>query len=235
MAMSMVCSADVIASGHPDWSPVMYQSGEQIIGIGPDLASNLFGELGYNVTCKYVGSWSNALELGKEGEVDLIVAAYETKERKESFIYTDSYYDDPIGLFSVGDFPYSDKKDLTGHKIAVTVGDSYGEEMDVFLKEGSVNVVEFSTAEGALQSLLSGETDAFLYSSHAAKSIISGNPAFVTIKEVTVVGSQPFYMLISKQSDYAKLVPAINELLGKYKETGKLDKIINASVNTGYL
>lgn len=225
-------SAEVVMSGHPDWSPVMYREGDNIVGIGPNLATMIMDDIGLNSTCKYAGSWQDVQELGKKGSVDLIVAAYATEDRKESFFYSEPYFEDPIGLFSIKSFAYKNHYDFAGHKIAVTRGDSYGKDMDEFLsvfsKDGLLTVNEYATIEDALISLQSGESDLLLYSSYSGQKTISSD-RFKNVKEVAVVGSQPFHMLMSKKSKYVEVLPLINNFIELYKNNGELDKIINST------
>ncbi len=69
-------SAELIASGHTDWAPIMYQEGNKIIGAGPKIVSDIFDELGVKVNSKFVGSWDIVQEKAKDGSIDVIVAAY---------------------------------------------------------------------------------------------------------------------------------------------------------------
>lgn len=225
-------SAEVVMSGHPDWSPVMYREGDTIVGIGPNLATMIMDDIGLNSTCKYAGSWQDVQELGKKGTVDLIVAAYATEERKENFFYSEPYFDDPIGLFAVKNFTYKNQYDLIGHSIAVTKGDSYGKDMDeflsVFLKDELITVNEYASIEDGLTSLQSGDSDLLLYSSYSGQKTISLD-RFKNVKEVAVVGSQPFHMLMSKKSKYVEVLPLINNFIELYKNNGQLDHIINST------
>lgn len=229
--LSGIADGALTASGHPDWSPVMRQEDGKIVGIGPDLLSRFSESFGLNINCSYAGSWSEVQELGRAGRIDLIVAAYKTKEREEYFIYSEPYFDDPIGLFAIDKFDYQAKEDLLGHSVAVTKGDSYGEEMDQFLSESkdSLNLKEYDTAEDAFKALQNGESECFLYTSYAGKKLIRDNDQFKNVKEAAIVGSQPMYMMISKQSKYAEILPLLNHYIGFVKESGELDQIISSA------
>jgi polar amino acid transport system substrate-binding protein len=229
IALSGFASADIIISGHPDWSPVMYQSGEKIVGIGPELALSILDDIGINASSNYYGSWANVQELGKKGNIDIIVAAYKTEEREKYFIYSEKYFDDPIGLFSIDNFNYTNKEDLIGHSIAVTKGDSYGTELDEFLclssEKGYLILNEYTNVSDAFYSLKTKESDVVLYSLFAGKKFIAADNKFKDIKE-TIICSQPFYMMISKKSKYVEIVPLINNFINLYRNNGKLDGII---------
>lgn len=224
----------VIGSGHPDWSPIMYKSDDKIVGIGPNLASAIFNDIGFKFNCTYFSDWNKVLSLGSEGKIDVIVAAYKTPEREESFLYSEPYFSDPISLFSTQDsFTYSKPEDLIGNRIAVTAGDSYGKELDEFLaiwgSRGNLTLNVYNTPEQALNSLQKGESDGFLYSAYAGRKALNASPEFKDIKEVGIVSYQPFYLLISKKSEYVELMPLVNNLITVYKSNGELEKIINNS------
>ncbi|MDD4409302.1 MAG: transporter substrate-binding domain-containing protein [Candidatus Pacebacteria bacterium] len=235
--VGVVSAEEVIASGHPDWSPVMLKAGDKIVGIGPDLVTKVMDDLGLETNCSYSGPWDRVQVMGIQGDIDVIVAAYKTEERQKYFAYSDSYFDDPIGLFAAKQFAYSGKESLLGHSIAVTKGDSYGSEIDEFLvtslKEGKLTLSEYPDVDSALASL-EKESDAMLYSAYAGRTAIN-EAKFKNVKEVAIVGSQPFYILISKKSKYVELLPQVNNLIALYKGNGELDKLIEEAESTGYL
>ncbi len=243
MILASTASADVIlASGHPDWSPVMYRGGEDgeiILGIGPELVAKIMSDIGIPIKCPYVGSWENVQEMGKRAAIDIIVAAYKTDERQESFEYSDDYWNDPISLFTIKPFKHDNDYDLLGHSIAVTKGDSYGKELDDFLeswaKEGYLTVNKYNDIEEMFYSLQTEDSDVALYSSYAGRRFIKENSRFRNINESAIVGEQKFYILISKKSKYIELMPLINNHIALYKNNGEMDKIIESVRNdTGF-
>ncbi|MDD5639608.1 MAG: transporter substrate-binding domain-containing protein [Candidatus Pacebacteria bacterium] len=204
----------VVASGHPDWAPVMYQDGGKIIGTAPTIVTKVFDEMGIPVDCRYSGSWADVQELGKSGNIDVIVAAYKTEERQKYFVFSDAYLVDNVSLFTTHEvFPYKGVESLVGNNIAVLRGDSYGQGIDDFLSNSDCAV--YDNPEDAFTSLLSGQNDGFLYASDSGKRLIN-DAGYRNIQEF-VIAQQPFYMMISKKSSYAELLPKINNLLQKYK------------------
>jgi ABC-type amino acid transport substrate-binding protein len=77
--------------------------------------------------------------------------------------------------------------------------------------------------------LQSGESDGFLYSSYAGRKAIATSTNFNDIREVAVVGYQEFYILISKKSKYAEIMPLVNSFIADYKKSGELDRIIDST------
>lgn len=56
----------VLVSGHPDWKPIMYKSGQSIAGIGVEVAKSVFSDIGFNVAAKYMGTWDVVQEKAKQ-------------------------------------------------------------------------------------------------------------------------------------------------------------------------
>jgi len=213
----------VKASGHPDWAPTMYRSGDKIIGDAPDIVAKVFKDLSLPVNCSYVGPWDQVQALGAEGKIDVIVAAYKTENRERFFLYSNPYLTDNISAFTVNGFTYNSPVDLLGKSIAVTQGDSYGQEIDNFLKDnkGRLRISTYETPEQAFTSLINKKNDIFLYSLVSGEKVIKSNPDFKDVRNV-VIGKELFYILISKKSKYAELMPQVNNLLQLYGNTGEI-------------
>ncbi|MCJ8271815.1 MAG: transporter substrate-binding domain-containing protein, partial [Psychrosphaera sp.] len=89
----------LIASGHVEYPPFMYRQGDKIIGVGPDLTTMIFNELGITVDSKYVGSWNRVQRKAEAGEIDLIVGIYKTDVREKYLSYPDEpYVEEPVGI-----------------------------------------------------------------------------------------------------------------------------------------
>lgn len=144
-------SQTLVASGHTDWAPIMYQEGNKIIGAGPEIITKIFDELGIKVNSKYVGSWDVVQEKAKDGSIDVIVAAYKTTEREAYMDYSIPYTIDPVVLVvkKGNDFAYEDWEDLVGKKGIVMTGDSYGQAFDNILLTDKLTVEEVGTPEEA--------------------------------------------------------------------------------------
>ncbi|MFA5080742.1 MAG: transporter substrate-binding domain-containing protein [Candidatus Paceibacterota bacterium] len=211
----------VIASGHPDWAPAMYRANDKIVGIAPEMVTKIFSKLELKVESRYAGSWADVQELGKRGEIDVIVAAYKTEERQKYFEYSDAYLNDNISLFSKQNIFYKNPQSLEGYNIAVSRGDSYGQYIDNFLKSNRSIITVYDEPKVAMFSVSSGRSDLFLYSTSSGEKIIKGAMGFENIKS-EVVGNMPFYILISKKSRYASLMPQVNKIIEELKSKGEI-------------
>lgn len=218
-----------IASGHPQWPPIMYQVDSDIIGVGPEITAKVFGDLGVKIASKYEGPWDVVQEKAKSGEVDVLVAAYKTTERETYMDYSIPYTVDPVVLVvkKGNAFPYIRWEDLVVKKGVVTNGDSYGQEFDNFIKD-KLTVKKVGTAEEAFDSLLNGETDYFVYALYSASDYIFRNKLTEQVEILPqYVSTENFYLTISKKSALVKYLPQINTLLEKYKNDGTIQGIID--------
>src|SRR5680860_51687 len=82
---------EFIASGHPEWAPIMYQKDDLIVGAGPDITIKVFNDLGIKISSLYKGSWDVVQESARSGEIDILVAAYKTAERETYMDYSIPY------------------------------------------------------------------------------------------------------------------------------------------------
>jgi polar amino acid transport system substrate-binding protein len=221
-------SQTLVASGHTDWAPIMYQEDNKIIGAGPEIVTKIFDELGVKVSSKYVGSWDVVQEKTKGGSIDVIVAAYKTAEREAYMDYSIPYTIDPVVLVVRKgiDFAYEDWEDLADKKGVVMTGDSYGQDFDDFIDEELV-VKEVGTPGEAFSILEKEEADYFVYALYSAENYIFQNNLSDKFEMVSkYISAEYFYLTISKKSPFANLLPQVNEILKEYEKDGTIKAII---------
>jgi polar amino acid transport system substrate-binding protein len=212
-----------VVSGHTDWKPIMWNEGQKIVGIGPDVTKMVFKDINVDAESQYVGSWDVVQEKAKTGEIDAIVALYKTKQREEYLEYSIPYTTDPIVLsFNPGKgFTYNQKEDLIGKRGIVTIGDSYGQEIDDFIITANLSMVEVKTPQEAFSLLETGKVDYFIYSAYAGRSVINESH-LSRFEESRVVSNQLFYIGVSKKSPFAKEMKNINASLERLIKEGKI-------------
>lgn len=214
------------ASGHPEWWPIMYKKNDKITGVGADLTALIASDLGLSVDCKYAGTWDTVLEASRNGEIDLLVAAYKTDEREQYLNYSDAYITDPIAIYvkTGKSFSYEKWDDLIGKKGVTMTGDSYGEELDNYIAD-KLSVVQVATSAEAFGLLSNGQADYFLYSFYSGTKEISTSYPGQYESLPIYAAEENFYMAISKKSSLNSFMPQINAEIAKYKNNGTIDNI----------
>jgi len=207
----------IVITGHQNWFPAMYSNGNgNISGDAIDAARNTFADMNIKTISLDVGPWDVAQEKARKGEV-IIAALYKTKEREEYLYFSDPYMTDPIvGFVTTGNgLAYNKKEDFKGKKGVATIGDSYGQEMDNYIVQSSLNLIRVDTPEQAFILIKEGKVDYFLYSKSAGERVIteSGLSGF---EETSIISNQLFYIGIPKNSELASRMEEINRSLKKY-------------------
>lgn len=221
-----------VASGHPAWPPIMYQSGGKIVGVGPDLVQMIMDELGLEVKIRFAGPWDEVLAKAESGEVDIIVAAYKTPERETYMDYSTPYTTDPVSIFvkTGGSFPFENFDDLLAdNKIGIiTVGDSYGEEFDQFIAENQSSFIVVDSPSDAFQMVISGQADYFVYALYAGEETMKNDPNLASQIEILPknVDEPKFYITISKESRLTTYLPRINQVLQRLIDNGTVAELI---------
>lgn len=219
---------EYLGSGHPAWWPIMYQSNDLIVGAAPEIFTKIFSKLGLKVSFKYVGSWDVVQEKMKSGEVVLLAGAYQNDARKEFMAFSDPYTIDPVSIFvkKGKTFPFANWNELINKKGVVTVGDSYGQKFDQYIKD-SLNVVAVATPDEAFELLSNGQADYFVYALYSGRKAIASKNLQEQIDILpNYVSSEKFYLAISKKSELVDYLPQVNQLIKQYIADGTIDLII---------
>ena len=225
-----------IASGHPEWPPIMYRDGSLISGAGAELITKISSDLGFKIETRYTGNWDEVHARAKKGEVDILVAAYKTAERETYLDYSVVYTVDPMVIYIKKGtaFNYSNWSDLVGKKGVLTVGDSYGQQFDDYIK-AKLTTVRVNTVGEAYDMVINSQADYFIYAVYSGERFLSENGLTDKVEPLPkAVASEDFFMTVSKKSSLTRYLPAINNRLEKYKRDGTIDNLIE-KYRAGYL
>lgn len=218
----------VVASGHPEWPPIMYQNGSAIDGAGPALVRKILGDAGLTVTVPYTGTWDQVQAKARSGEVDVLVAAYKTAEREGYMLYSDAYTTDPVAIFVVRGrgFDFANWDVLVGKNGVAMVGDSYGQQFDDFAA-ARLNLARATTTAQAFERIASGQGDYFLYSLYAGDDYLKKTGTAAQFESLPrFVNEENFYITISRRSPFVSYLPLINQQIARYKADGTIAALI---------
>ncbi|MBP7528433.1 MAG: transporter substrate-binding domain-containing protein [Syntrophorhabdaceae bacterium] len=225
----IVQAADtLIASGHPQYAPIMWKENNTITGAGPELVRLIFTGLNVTVKSPYRGDWGKVQEEAREGKIDVLVGLYMTEDRKAFFEYSNSYAKDPVVVFVARGkgFTYSKWDDLIGKKGTTTKGDSFGQAFDSFLSN-KLTITRSPNVEQSFAKLTKGRVDYFIYAMYSglfeADKLGITDKVELLPKEVCV---ENWYIGISRKSPYVKYLPQINKKLDELIDNGTVDRLI---------
>lgn len=158
------------------------------------------------------------------GEVDMIIATFTvTDERKETYNFTEAYYEDAVGLLVKKDKNYEGLKDMDGATIGVsqssTTADAIKAEAEQY--DITMDFSEYATYPEIKAALDSGRVDAF----SVDRSILAGY-----LDDSTVILPDRFatqdYGIATKKSN-TELAEHVNELITTWGEDGTLDGLVS--------
>ena len=219
-------AAPMIISGNPDGPPVSWKTRDKFMGVGPELAAKILSELKVPFTITTKGSWQQVRDKAKSGAVDMIVSAYDNKERRTYMDYSIPYLDSPVVIVvKKGDqFPFSSWESLVGKKGVAHTGESFGEKFDAFIK--TKLDVSYLPYERAFQMLAEDTADYLIIDLYPAiiysKLLKAENKVDFMDKPVSI---QHFHITISKKSPYLKLLPEINTKITQLKKQQYIKKL----------
>ena len=200
-----------LLSGNPQAPPVVWEEHQKLVGLGPDLASSILGELGVKYSFRRFSDWQVVQDRAKNGEIDMIVSAYRNSDRDQYLTFSQPYLSQPtvIVVEKGKEFNFSSWDVLKDKRGVSNIGESYGEEFDSFLKQHLD--ITFHQLERAIQLMNLGEADYLiidLYTALIYARLLQGEDS-ITILDPPVT-TQDFHLAISSDSGLVKHLDAIN-------------------------
>lgn len=122
--------------------------------------------------------WKRALEWARQGKVDLLVSLRITPERSEYLKFTSHRaFPNPIAVFVRADrrFPFNSWADLKGRKGAISLGDTFGNGFDEYLR-AELTIEEAPTMENNFAKLEAGRIEYFVTSKYVGRAYAAQNP-----------------------------------------------------------
>jgi len=218
----------LIASGHNEYPPFMWRDGDKIVGVGAELTSIIFGEIGISVNSKYIGPWKRLQNITRTGEVDLILGIFKNEERLRYLIYPEeSYTEDPVVIFvrKGKSFPFTKWQDLAGQQGGAIMGDSFGQIFDLYA-EANLKMYKVKQIEQAFEMLNLGRLD------YVICGLFTGRIQMIKLGLKNKIEHLPkpvvtpvAYQAFSKQSKFIKHIPYFNKRVAELKKNGTIDKL----------
>ncbi len=162
---SLFLSLNVVASplvilGDDSYKPIVYLENHKPEGLLVDSVKIVVDAMKMDVELKLL-PWARAYHLAEDGS-NGIIGISKTEERSKIFDFSDPIaYDDIVIVVKKGkEFPYSSVTDLTGKRIGIQNGASYGDAVDQAIRSQAIQATEVNFPAQRLEMLAAGRLDA---------------------------------------------------------------------------
>lgn len=220
----------VIASDSA-FAPFEYQNAQgKYVGIDVDLMEEIAKLQGFNIQMDFRG-FSAALQALESGQADGMIAGMTvTDERKQSYDFSDPYFDSGIQIgVKKDDDSIKSYEDLDGKTVGAKVGTESADFLTANADKYGFNIKFFDAADQLYDSLRVGAIDALMDDYPVIGYAIKQGQSIATpiAKES---GGQ--YAFAVKKGQNPELLQMFNEGLKELKRTGAYDEIINRYIST---
>ncbi len=151
--------APVRVHNESDWSPFNFNEAGEPKGYSIDYMNLVAAKVGLDVEYISGRSWSEFLEMMKDGSLDVMVNIASTKERRKYLAFTDAYFITRTSLYVLNSRTgISDLDDLAGKKIGFTRGFFFEDFIRKYYPE--IEIVTFDSTLSSFKGVEQGVVDA---------------------------------------------------------------------------
>ncbi|MGE7664531.1 basic amino acid ABC transporter substrate-binding protein [Ureibacillus composti] len=220
----------LVAGSESAFAPFNYMDDQgNVVGIDVDILNAMGEEVGFETEVRAVG-WEPIFPQVKNGEIDLGASGITiTDERKETFDFTEPYYEATQLLVVKEDSPITSAEDVKDKKISVQINSTGHMAAKDLVGETNPNILGYESVPIAIQEVLNGTTDVAIGDNAVVFEYIKNNPEakLKTIEDDSF--EKEYYGFMVKKGN-EELLKLLNEGLQKIKENGKLAEITGQEV-----
>ena len=217
----LVESGKLVCACSPDYPPMEYQDGDQIVGFTYGLMSEVADrlDLELNMVSQSFDSLVTAVAAGTK--VDCACSSITINDtRLEEVDFSDPYYDSNLAIVVLKDSGYTSRDDLDGQPIGAQSGSTGEDWVKENLKDN--DYTPFDSMTECMSSLRTGKISAAVFDEPVASNMVNGEYDDCEILDVIATGEQ-YGIAINK--DNSGLLDAINGALADMKSDGTLDDL----------
>jgi len=201
-------------------------------GLYPEIIRAAFSLSGIPV--KITGyPWKRALSLGHEGKV-AIGGIYQNLTRMALFDYSDPIYLETLRVcVKTGhEFPFSGVVDLSGKRVGINRGWSYGEVFDSARRAGLFKAEEATDNLANLKKLILGRLDCIIADELSLSQIINQRGLGDDVKMLDPPATvNSVHLVFAKHAKQTLVLDRFNQGLVKMKENGTYSRIIDEFIH----
>ena len=207
------------------FAPFEFREGGELVGIDMDLLRAIAANQGFEVQIQPLG-FDAALQAVQSGQADGVIAGMSiTDERKQTFDFSDPYFDSGIQMAVADDSDITSYADLAGKTVAVktgTTGSAFAQELAA---EHGFTVNSFADSADMYNDVATGNSVAAFEDAPVLQfGIASGN---VPLKTVTDPEPNAQYGFAVLKGQNAELLEMFNEGLQNARDTGVYQTIVD--------
>lgn len=196
----------------------------KIVGIDVDTLNAIGKETGNQFEIKNIG-WEPVFQQVTNGEIDLGASGITiTKERKQSYDFTDPYFEATQLIVVKEGSKIKSLNDLKDKKIAVQINTTGHIAAKKLQGKSSANIKAYENQPLAFQEVINGSVDAAIGDNAVVNEYLKNNPdaKLKTIEDSAF--EKEYYGFMVKKGN-KEVLDVLNKGLKKIKENGKLAEI----------
>ncbi len=219
----------------PNYPPIIFKEGSNIVGVEADLARLLGKELKRPINFVEL-RWEQQIPALLEGKIDMIMSGMSvTTARKVRINFSNHYLKSGlIAAFRIEDAKKFDSFESMTQSYS-TVGVVTGTTGDAFVNRNfarAIKISHLSKADSGAYELKRRRIDIFVHDAPSIMWIVSENEADLTALWKLL---NEEYMAWGIGKDSGDLLFSVNNTLNKWKENGTLDKVLTRWLPKKYL
>ncbi|ATP41727.1 basic amino acid ABC transporter substrate-binding protein [Solibacillus sp. R5-41] len=220
----------IVAGTEATYAPFEYLDTKgNVVGLDAEILAAIGEEMGIETEIENTG-WDAMMSQVTTGGIDMGAAAITiTDERKETYDFTDPYYEASLLIVTKEDSKIEKLDELKDSKIAVqmnTTGHIAAQELQ---GKGSKNILAYENFSVALTEVLNGSAEAAIGDNAVILEYIKNNPDS-GLKTIEDDSFEVDYFGFMVKKGNKELLDVLNEGLGKIKENGKLAEITGTEI-----
>ncbi|KAF1303885.1 MULTISPECIES: transporter substrate-binding domain-containing protein [Enterococcus] len=233
-AVAAIKDAGVLKVGlSADFAPfefhTMSDGKDKIVGADIDLANAIAEKL--DVDVEFMDMEFNAvLSSLQQGKVDIAISGISaTPERKESFDFSDNYYNPPqkIVINKKNAATFTSIESLSGKKIGAQKGSVQEDVAKTQIADAQI--VSVAKVPNLIIELNQGSIDALVVEETVGASYIDQNPD-LQFAEVDLKSSEDEAYAIALPKDSGELKSEINDVIKELNDSGKMEEFVQKNI-----
>ncbi|MFY0744061.1 basic amino acid ABC transporter substrate-binding protein [Solibacillus sp. FSL W7-1472] len=202
----------------------------EIVGIDVDIMKAIGEEIGSEVEFRNVG-WEPVFQQITNGELDLGASGITiTDERKETYDFTDPYYEASLMIVVKEDSPIKTLDELKDQKVSVQINTTGHIAAQNLQGKSSSKILAYENQPIAFQEVINGATAAAFGDNAVVIEYLKNNPDSGLKAIESDQFEKEYYGFMVKKGN-TELLNRLNEGLAKIKENGKLEEITGQKID----